>query len=239
MANDELALLPPLTRLLFIYLWMLADREGRLEDRPNRIAAQALPYDRSADVEQMLDELQAGGFIRRYEEGRAKCIQIVAFSKHQNPHAREVPSELPAEQSLGDDKAQPRQCLEQGKSSPSTEPARLIPSSLIPDSLILIPEKEIAAPRQVAAPPPPPFDGRNQTELNGKCIVELAANWELPADWGEDAERLGWDVPDVLRESERFRQYWVSGKGKGKRRAVKGWRQSWSNWLGKAAENRR
>jgi hypothetical protein len=31
MENEELAELSPLTRLLFIYLWMLADREGRLE----------------------------------------------------------------------------------------------------------------------------------------------------------------------------------------------------------------
>ena len=39
MANEELAELEPLSRLLFIYLWMLADKAGRLEDRPKRIAA--------------------------------------------------------------------------------------------------------------------------------------------------------------------------------------------------------
>ena len=37
MANEELAELEPLSRLLFIYLWMLADKAGRLEDRPKRI----------------------------------------------------------------------------------------------------------------------------------------------------------------------------------------------------------
>jgi hypothetical protein len=66
MDNDALAALAPLTRLLFVYLWMLADREGRLEDRPARIAAQALPYDRDADINAMLDELRRAGFINRY-----------------------------------------------------------------------------------------------------------------------------------------------------------------------------
>jgi len=34
-----------LARLLYPGLWMLADREGRLEDRPLRIKAEILPYD--------------------------------------------------------------------------------------------------------------------------------------------------------------------------------------------------
>lgn len=34
--NDELAEIDPLGRLLFIGLWTIADREGRLEDRPAR-----------------------------------------------------------------------------------------------------------------------------------------------------------------------------------------------------------
>ena len=82
---------------LFIYLWMLADREGRMEDRPKRIAAQALPYDRAANVEDMLDELTAAGFIARYQVGADKFIQIVNFVKHQNPHGTERNSEIPDE----------------------------------------------------------------------------------------------------------------------------------------------
>lgn len=95
MDNEELAELEPLARLLFIYLWMLADREGRLEDRPKRIAAQALPYDRTADVEAMLDDLQSAGFIVRYVAHGLACIQILAFQKHQSPHVREAASALP------------------------------------------------------------------------------------------------------------------------------------------------
>jgi len=86
---------------------------------------------------------------------------------------------------------------------------------------------------------PPTFDGRNAEALNGKAVVPIAAGWELPEQWGNDAEALGWKPPEVLREAERFRQYWVSGKGSGKRRSVKGWRQAWSNWLGRAAQDQR
>ncbi len=64
----------------------------------------------------------------------------------------------------------------------------------------------------------------------------LAAEFDLPAEWGVDAEALGFPRSKVLFESERFRQYWATGKGMGKRKTIRGWRQSWSNWLGKAAE---
>ena len=87
--------------------------------------------------------------------------------------------------------------------------------------------------------PPSPFDGTNAEALNGKAIVPLAAGWELPDGWGVDAEALGWKPSQVLREAEKFRQYFVAGRGQGTRRSVKGWRQSWSNWLEKAARDAR
>lgn len=94
----------------------------------------------------------------------------------------------------------------------------------------------VGGPAQRAAPPTPPpaFDGANGETLNGKAIVELAEAFDLPADWGFDAEKLGFKPTEIAREAERFRQYWSKGNGKGTRRSVKGWRQSWSNWLGKA-----
>lgn len=64
--------------------------------------------------------------------------------------------------------------------------------------------------------------------------VELGPGWELPEAWGVDAERLGWKAGGILKEAERFRQYWNSGRGAGTRRTPRGWRQAWSNWLTKA-----
>lgn len=93
--NDELAEVHPLGRLLFIALWTMADREGRLEDRPRRIKAEALPYD-DADADALLNDLQQHGFILRYEVGGARYIQVLAFTKHQNPHIKEAESTIPA-----------------------------------------------------------------------------------------------------------------------------------------------
>ena len=130
MANEQLAELPPIARLLFIYLWMLADREGRLEDRPKRIGALALPYDREADVDQLLEQLADAGFITRYQAGRMAIIQINAFTKHQKPHVRELASELPGpDQSTT--QAVPKHDLGSAEASPRS------PDSLLPltDSL--------------------------------------------------------------------------------------------------------
>lgn len=93
--NDELAEIEPLGRLLFAGLWCIADREGRLEDRPRRIKAEVLPYD-NCDVDELLDQLAGRGFIVRYEVDGEGYIQVVNFIKHQNPHYKEVPSEIPA-----------------------------------------------------------------------------------------------------------------------------------------------
>lgn len=93
--NDLLAELPFEYRLLFQGLWCEADREGRLEDRPKRIKAEVFPYD-DVDVEAGLNALASAGFIERYESNNSKYIQVVAFSKHQNPHCKESASTIPA-----------------------------------------------------------------------------------------------------------------------------------------------
>lgn len=99
-ANEELATLPFEARLCFAGLWTLADRAGRLEDRPKRIDGALFPYD-SIAIDAVLGALAAKGFIRRYvADGRA-VIDIPTFLEHQAPHPREVPSQLPAYQEVG------------------------------------------------------------------------------------------------------------------------------------------
>jgi hypothetical protein len=93
--NEVLASLNPLARILFEGLWILADREGRLEDRPKRIKAEILPYDK-CDADRLLGDLADAGFILRYEAAGEGFISIPTFVKHQNPHVREVPSAIPA-----------------------------------------------------------------------------------------------------------------------------------------------
>ena len=93
--NQDLGELSPYTRLLFAGLWCMADREGRLEDRPKRIKVGALPYD-DVDIDALLQELHNTGMIQRYEVDGKRYIQITNFAKHQTPHAKESPSAIPA-----------------------------------------------------------------------------------------------------------------------------------------------
>lgn len=87
--DDELAELTPLTRLLFIGLWTLADCEGRLEDRPKRIRAQLHPFD-DGDTDAMLQALHDRGFIYRYTANSLRCIEIRSFKKHQRLSGKEA-----------------------------------------------------------------------------------------------------------------------------------------------------
>lgn len=113
--NEELVELPFSTRLLFIGLWTIADREGRLEDKPKKIKMALFPAD-NLDIDEAINELQSGGFVKRYTIEENQYIQILAFKKHQNPHIKEPASTIPAP------------CEHQT----STVPAVLIPDSLLP-----------------------------------------------------------------------------------------------------------
>lgn len=93
-SNDILAELPAETRLLFIGLWTIADRDGRLEDRVKRIKAELFPYD-NFDINLMLSQLHNAGFIVRYCVDGLSYLQIVNFSKHQNPHPKEQSNNYP------------------------------------------------------------------------------------------------------------------------------------------------
>jgi hypothetical protein len=92
--NEELAECSLAARLLFPGLWMMADREGRLEDRPKRLKGEIFPYD-DFDVNELLNELQERGFIVRYVVDGNKYIWISGFSRNQNPHKQEKPSVIP------------------------------------------------------------------------------------------------------------------------------------------------
>lgn len=128
--NDLLAEVDPLGRLLFIGLWTIADRAGRLEDRPKKIKAAVLPYD-NCDIDELLKELNKRNFIIRYEIESEKYIQITNWNKHQNPHIKEPESTIPALYLHSTSTIQEQN--EYGSS-------RADSLNLIPDSLNLIPD---------------------------------------------------------------------------------------------------
>jgi hypothetical protein len=95
----KVASVPRDARLLFIGLLTLADREGRLEDQPQRIRVQLFPYDEDISrdsVEKLLNSLEEGSLIQRYEAKGEEYIQIKGFTKHQHCHVNEPKSTLPA-----------------------------------------------------------------------------------------------------------------------------------------------
>ena len=93
--NEVLGVADPFLTILFASLWCLADKSGRLEDRPLRIKAETFPYRENIDINVYLTELHTLGFIRRYERHGIKIIQVINFSKHQHPHKTEADSILP------------------------------------------------------------------------------------------------------------------------------------------------
>jgi len=167
--NDELAECDPYARLLFAGLWTIADKEGRLDDRPKKVKAMVLPFD-NVDCDKLLQQLHDRKFIQRYQVHGDGFIQIANWKKHQNPHCKEAPSEIPEpgkdvevkeeEPVKPDERTVQEQCNDESESLQVTEnkeaPLKHGASSvqeqeqhttnpadsfnLIPDSLILIPD---------------------------------------------------------------------------------------------------
>lgn len=175
--NEVLAELSADCRLLFIGLWCLADREGRLENRPIRIAGELFPYSSEVvrkNIGRSLEGLAKAGFLRLYEVGGHDCplIEIVNFFRHQNPHKQETPSRLPSYSEVV------RKNI--GRES---EVVRLIPPSPIlnPDTPLLL----VKAPEPLA--PVGGFDlswkkyprplGKKQAERHYKASVKTAKDF--------------------------------------------------------------
>ena len=94
--NEVLGTADLIYTVLFEGLWTLADREGRLEDRPLRIKAELFPYRDGIDVDDALGWLHDQGFIVRYQAEGGRYIAVLNFLKHQKPHKNEQKSDIPA-----------------------------------------------------------------------------------------------------------------------------------------------
>lgn len=92
--NYELADCGPYAQLLFAGLWCLADKDGKLEDKPRLIKAELFPY-YDVDVNRELTVIERLKFIYRFQVDGIKVIQIANFKKHQKPHHTEKASTLP------------------------------------------------------------------------------------------------------------------------------------------------
>lgn len=164
-ANPELVELPFEVRLLFIGLWTLADRAGRLEDRPKKIKMAVFPAD-NVDVEAGLAALACADLLTRYEAEGERYIEITTFTKHQHPHKDEKASTIPAPCGHHASTVQPP--AEHGGNPP--------------ESLLLIPDSPIADTPKVDAPdgasPPKP---KKPKVKDPECPED--ADPQVWADW--------------------------------------------------------
>lgn len=98
--DEDMSQVSAYARLCFQGLWTLADKRGRLEDRPLFIKSEIFPYE-TVNIDEMLSELSSarqysgGTFITRYAAEGKKYIQINNFEKHQNCHPKEPDSTIP------------------------------------------------------------------------------------------------------------------------------------------------
>lgn len=246
--NEDLAELNPLGRLLFIGMWTIADRKGRLEDRPKKIKAELLPYD-DCDGEELVEALHNKGFILRYSVDGSNYIQINNFEKHQKFHPNEVDSIIPPPPSesitedilkdnLGDTNGIPKDNLSIPEdirnnalsSLPSMSsldsPAEDNTSELKKDLVAVCPEQPAAAP------------SRRRESLVFEINLEPVEGVVLPTKDGEEyvlpddfATEMAQSFPelDIAQEVRRMRAWLLTNPAK--RKLKKNMQKFISGWL--------
>lgn len=93
--SEDIVALSPLARLLYVAIWLEADREGRLQWRPKTLKMRYLPAD-DCDVMQLAAELVDAGLVVPYEVDGVMLAEVPTFTRHQIINNRETPSALPA-----------------------------------------------------------------------------------------------------------------------------------------------
>lgn len=222
--SEAIDKLSALAETMFYRLLVTVDDFGRADARPAMVKASCFPIKdgvTASKCAQLLDELSKAGLIQLYEAEGKTCLQMQKWDN--KPRAASSMFPAPADG-----------CIQ------VYADAR-IPRTSVPVT-VTVTETETGTVDSPAAPSatagPSALDGLNWKDLQKGRLLPLSASWELPEEWGDDVVRLGWKASEILLEAEKFRQYWVSGKGTGTRRSAVGWRQSWSNWINKAAARR-
>ena len=224
--NDHLADVHPLGRLLFIGLWTVADREGRLEDRPRRIKAEVLPYD-DVDCDTLLNQLAEHGFILRYSVDSKRFIQVLKFNKHQNPHMKEAASVIPAPDLTGTSTVQAPNLT---GSSPAESLNPLTDTGYLNEDTGYLNADSggtANADAQAQAPATPPAKPKPKT----KRATQVPETW-MPSDKTREwANAEGFTADQVNGQILRFVDHW---RGKGETR--KDWDATFRNWMRNARE---
>lgn len=211
--NEQLAELPFEARLLFVGLWCLADREGRLEDRPKRIKMHVFPAD-MLDVEPLLAGLAAQKLIDRYEVNGGRYISLPNFVKHQRPHVNEAPSQIPAFHEEPKAPTKVASACDQG-----SKDFALNPSSLNPECSTSGRGRAERADAPVAVTETPSAESRKDRATR------------IPADFALTDERRAVAVAERVDPERTFAKFVNHWRAKGGQAARKvDWEATWRNW---------
>lgn len=218
------------TRLLFIGLWTVADREGRLRDDAKQIKAYVFPHDK-VNVEKGLKDLADKNLIIRYVATVAgferNLIQVTTFLKHQRPHIKEAPSTYPAptqngaSTNLGDVEharkgREGNGLMDNGDGNGDTPP----PSQKKEDDL----KADFLKPPPDSAPPPP---------IGFMWIEDCLKKYFEDSFYLRTREQLCMarhcDLAILRDWAEAFNRY-LTGTGQNAK-SMKDWGQHFGNWL--------
>lgn len=213
--NEFLAECEPMARLLFVGLWTLADRDGRLELRPMRIKAELFPYE-NCDIGGLLQQLADRGFVRAYESGDMRVLEIPKFAEHQRCHPDERAEGLPPPDESAEMVVFPEPNAKPGNAAhePGNFPANcaLYPSTFNPSTS-----------NPESAPSKPP---KRRTSSKPADPIR----WTSESGWEgiTDADRAEWsqaypaaDLPVELAKATQ----WLKANPKKARKA------NWRRWL--------
>lgn len=213
-ANDLLAECDPMARLLFAGLWTIADRDGRMEYRPRRIKGALFPYD-NCDIEQLVSQLAARGFVVVYRARGMNVLAIPTFGEHQRCHPDERSDELPGPDQAEETSVFPERNAKPG--NPAQEPGNfpancaLYPSTFSPSTSNPLIAPSTPQQRRCSKPPDP-------------------LRWSAESGWEgiTDADRAEWsqaypaaDLPVELAKATQ----WLKANPK------KAKKSNWRKWV--------
>lgn len=230
--NEHIVELDPWARLLYIGLWMIADRDGRLEDRPKRIKMEIFPAD-TVDADALLSEIESHGLIRRYSVNGANLIWIPGFVDHQNPHRNEKCSDLPPhpEDVIGTLRDDSRNVASDRAESLNTESRYLKPDSGDGEPAPAGASIGADAPPTTTDDPPIPDDPPVEATKRGYRLRDDFTPSAGLIAWAQN--ELGMKAEEITYETEKFCDHF-RGSGATK----KDWPATWRNWMRTAVEGR-
>lgn len=227
--HDGLGQLTRDHRLLFIGLWTLADKEGRLNDRPNWIRIELFPYDAELTeeaVDSWLWDLNEHGerFIIRYEVGGCRYISIPTFQEHQRPHPKDPASRIPSPDSP---ESGVREFPGISGEFPGKQIKDRVASGKAPDASNIQRVQESKSPRVQ----------RSKNSEGDSEVPRARATKRKPSDFVLTDERFqsavseGLNLVDVPRQFAKFADHEF-------RVAKSDWEAAWRNWCREAVERR-